>query len=156
MSVTPSAAVSGVSQSYVITMTAPSAIPDGDSITVTDSTTGNSVVAVTQLSVSLVDDVAANCLQSGTDNGTIGAGGLVIILESNCSIAAGDTVKIGLTVNDPTANFYFIVSSTVNGTTVDSNTVTINSVPPTYRRRPRRPSVTPRSTRSPAWARLQR
>ena len=56
VSATPSAAVSGVSQSYVITMTAPSAIPNGDSITVTDSTAGNSVVAtVTQ--VSLVDDV---------------------------------------------------------------------------------------------------
>ena len=112
-------------------MTAPSAIPDGDSITVTDSTAGNSVVA-SATKVSLVDDVAANCLQSGYGtNGTDGAGGLVIILHSNCSIAAGDTVKIGLTVNDPTANFYFIVSSTVNGTTVDSNTVTINSVPPT-------------------------
>ena len=56
----------------------------------------------------------------------------MIILDSNCNIAAGDTVKIGLTVTDPAANFYFIVSSTVNGTTVDSNTVTINSVPPTF------------------------
>ena len=56
--------------------------------------------------------------------------GLVIVLQSGCNIAAGDTVKIGLTVDDPTANFNFTVSSTVNGTAVNSNTVTINAIPP--------------------------
>ena len=57
--------------------------------------------------------------------------GLVINLESGCNIAAGDTVKIGLTVVDPTSNFSFSVASTVNGTAVASNTVTINAIPPT-------------------------
>jgi hypothetical protein len=134
VSVTPTAATSAQPQAYVITATAPSAIPNGDSITVTDSD-GNHV-ASTALSttgpVSLVDANAANCLQSGTNGGTatIG-GGLVIILDTSCNIAAGDTIKIGLTVNDPLSNFSFSVASTVNGSTVASNTVTINAIPPT-------------------------
>ena len=134
VSVTPTAATSAQPQAYVITATAPSAIPNGDSITVTDSD-GNNVVSTalaTVGSVSLVDANAANCLQSGTNGGTATVGGgLVIVLDSNCNIAAGDTVKIGLTVNDPTSNFSFSVASTVNGSTVASNTVTINAIPPT-------------------------
>ncbi len=130
VSVTPTAATSGSSQSYVITATAPSAIPNGDDITVTDSA-GNAPVSLAT-AVSLVDENAANCLQSGTNGGAESTtGGLVIVLDSTCNIAAGDTIKIGLTVTDPGSNFYFIVASTVNGTTVDSNTVTINAVPPT-------------------------
>jgi hypothetical protein len=130
VSATPTAATANSSQSYVITATAPSAIPNGDHITVTDSA-GN--VPVSQATaVSLVDENAANCLQSGTDGGTGStSGGLVINLDGTCNIAAGDTIKIGLTVIDPGSNFYFTVSSTVNGTPVDSNTVTINAVPPT-------------------------
>ena len=129
VSVTPTAATSGQSQSYVITMTAPSAIPNGDTITVTDSAS-NAVVATTVLtSVSLVDTNAANCLQSG--GGSVSSGALVITLNSTCNIAAGDIVKIGLTVTDPTSNFSFSVASTVNGSAVASNTVTINAIPPT-------------------------
>jgi hypothetical protein len=130
VSATPTAATSGSSQSYVITATAPSAIPNGDDVTVTDSAGNVPVSAAT--AVSLVDENAANCLQSGTNGGAESTtGGLVIVLDSTCNIAAGDTLKIGLTVTDPGSNFYFIVASTVNGTTVDSNTVTINAVPPT-------------------------
>ncbi len=40
-------------------------------------------------------------------------------------------MKIGLTVKDPTSNFSFSVASTVNGSAVASNTVTINAIPPT-------------------------
>ena len=129
VSVTPSAAIAGESQSYVIATTAPSAIPSGDTITVTD-TAGDAVVATTVLAgVSLVDLNAANCLQSG--GGSVASGALVVTLTSSCNIAAGDTIKIGLTVTDPTSNFSFSVASTVNGTEVNSNSVTINAVPPT-------------------------
>jgi hypothetical protein len=90
VSATPTAATANSSQSYVITATAPSAIPNGDHITVTDSA-GN--VPVSQATaVSLVDENAANCLQSGTDGGTGStSGGLVINLDGTCNIAAGDT-----------------------------------------------------------------
>ncbi len=129
VSATPTAATSGQSQAYVITMTAPSAIPNGDTITVTDSAS-NAVVATTVLtSVSLVDSVASNCLQSG--GGSLASGALVVTLASTCNIAAGDTVKIGMTVTDPASNFSFSVASTVNGSTVASNTITINAIPPT-------------------------
>ncbi len=129
VSVTPSAAITGESQSYVIVTTAPSEIPNGDTITVTDSA-GDAVVATTVLtSVSLVDLNATNCLQSG--GGSVASSALVVTLNSSCNIAAGDTVKIGLTVTDPTSNFSFNVASTVDPTEVNSNVVTINAVPPT-------------------------
>ncbi len=133
VSATPTAATSLQSQAFVITMTAPSAIPNGDTITVTDSD-GNAVVgsasAFPTTDLSLVDANAANCLQSG-GGVTAPSTPLVITLNSTCNIAAGDTVKIGLTVNDPSSNFSFSVASTVNGSTVASNTITINAIPPT-------------------------
>ncbi len=131
VSVTPTAATTEQQQSYVITMTAPSVIPNGASIAVADNL-GNHVVVTTVLTgVSLVDENAANCRQSGTNGGTATTSdGLVIVLAGNCNIAAGDTIEIGLTVTDPTSNFSFSVASTVNGTAVTSNSVTINSVPP--------------------------
>ncbi len=132
VSATPTAATSGQSQSYVLTMTAPSAIPNGDTITVTDSD-ANAVVATTVVTtVSLVDTNAANCLESTAAGGaSVASGALVVTLNSTCNIAAGDVVKIGLTVTDPTSNFSFSVASTVNGSAVASNTVTINAIPPT-------------------------
>ena len=134
VSVTPTAATSLQDQAYVITATAPSAIPSGDTITVTDSA-GDAVVSSVVLaptsSVSLVDENAANCLQSGNSNTPALDTALIITLGSNCNIAAGDVIKIGLTAKDPSSNFSFSVASTVNGTSVASNTVTINSIPPT-------------------------
>jgi hypothetical protein len=133
--VTPTTAISGQSQSYVITMTAPIAMPNGDSITVTDSVS-NAVVATTRLSsVSLVDD----CFQFQSGGGSVATGALVITLDSTCNIAAGDTINIGLTVTDPTSNFSFGVASTVNGTAVSSNSVTINSIPPMVSASPANP-----------------
>ena len=137
VSVTPSAAITGQSQSYVIATTAPIAIPSGDTITVTD-TAADAVVATTVLtSVSLVDLNAANCLQSG--GASVVSGALVVTLNSSCNIAAGDTIKIGLTVTDPTSNFAFSMASTVDGTEVNSNSVTINAVPPTIAASPLAP-----------------
>jgi hypothetical protein len=132
VSATPTAATSGQTQSYVITMTAPSAIPNGDTITVTDSDSNHVVATTVVTTVSLVDTNAANCLESTAASGaSVASGALVITLNSTCNIAAGDVVKIGLTVLDPTSNFSFSVASTVNGSAVASNTVTINAIPPT-------------------------
>jgi hypothetical protein len=128
VSVSPTTATSSVAQAYVVTFTAPSAIPNGDTITIGDTTTNNSVTAGST-SVSIVDSNAANCLQSG-GNADSAASGTVITLISSCNIAAGDQVKVGLTVT-ATANFQFVVSTSVNGTAVDSPTVTVSSVPPT-------------------------
>ena len=98
-----------VASPYVITMTAPSAIPNGDTITVTDSdrATPSWLRPCARRACRWWTPMPPTASQSGPQTVvSVALGALVITLNSTCNIAAGDTVKIGLTVNDPTANFF--------------------------------------------------
>ncbi|HTW07951.1 MAG TPA: hypothetical protein VME46_10590 [Acidimicrobiales bacterium] len=124
-----SALASATDQSYTVTFTSPAALSYSvpDTITIGDSTTGNTVADT----ASSVDVISGTCLQSGDDTTSTSYGFRITLTSSACSIPAGATVEVTFDATDPTANFNFTVYTSENSTAANSPTVTINSVPPT-------------------------
>jgi len=130
VTVSPTSVLAAASSSYTVTFVAPTAVASGGTVTIGDSTTGNSVAN----SATGVTIVSGSCLQSG--GAAAGASGLVITLNStSCSagIAAGGTVSVGFSATNPSSgsSFNFTVSSSGNSTAAKSNTVTVSTSPPT-------------------------
>jgi hypothetical protein len=141
---TPGGAVSGVTatpatlttgttgQGFQVKFTATAALGSASTITITDSTGTNAVAGIATAVEVLNDTVTSDCIQPGGGVATPGAaGGLVVTLGSSCSIPAGDVGEVDFTSTVPASSFDFIVSAPSGATTATSNTLTVNSVPPT-------------------------
>ena len=121
-----------IGQSFTMTFVTPAALSNsaGDSITVADDVSNAVTDTVTTASVDLI---SGSCIQSGDT--TLSGGAFVVAISSGCgSIVAGATVELTFSVNDPassTSSFYFEVSTSENGTTADSPTITNSAAPPT-------------------------
>ena len=131
VTVSPTSGVASVANSsYTVTFVSPAALSYSvpDTITIGDSTAGNSVASSAVLAS--VDVISGSCLQTGDDSS--GAFGVKITLTSTaCAIPAGATVEVTFNATNPTANFNFTVVTSENGTAANSPTVTITSAPPT-------------------------
>jgi hypothetical protein len=133
VTVTPTSVVQAVSTGWVLKFTATSALSNSatSSITITPSTAFS--LAPVAADTELIDRAGTGvCFQSGTDGGASAVGSLVVNLASGCTLNVGDTVEVDLTAEAPGSGpFTFGVTTTGNATSAASNSVTVNSVPPT-------------------------
>ena len=122
----PSAVGAGAVTNFQVTFELPSALsgPGGDSVTVTPST----ALASTPTNV---DIVGGACIQAGTAGvggaGSAAATGLTLELSSTCSLNAGQKAEVDFTADAPpsTGTMHFNVTTSKNGTSGSSNSVTI-------------------------------
>lgn len=139
----PSAAVTNVTVSPTSATASSSAVGFAVKFTATHALTNASAdtltigispaLATAPAAVTLIDDSASTCFQSGTNSGTDTISTVTVILNSNCSIASGDTAEVDFTANTPSTSsspLAFTVSSTENSA-AGAVDVTLNSVPPT-------------------------
>jgi hypothetical protein len=128
--VAPTIAAVGASTDFEISFVATVALGTSGTITVRDSTSGNSVVVST--SKVQISDSAGTCLEAAPASVTGSGGGLTVTLGAGCTIAGGDTVTLALIATAPSSSgsLTFDVTTSGNATPAASNTVTVSIAPP--------------------------
>lgn len=129
---TPATVVAGTAgQGFQVKFTATTALASTNTITIGDSDS-NAVVGDTTLTTVEVlnDTLTGDCIQPG--GGAISGGELVVTLGASCSIPAGDVGEVDFQSLVPAVNFTFNVSAPSGATPATSNTITVNTVPPTW------------------------
>jgi hypothetical protein len=126
----PPIATVGTATNFELSFVATVELSTSGTITVRDSTSGNSVVVTT--SKVQISDSAGTCLEPAPASSTISGAGLTVTLGNNCSVGVGDTVTLGLTATAPlsSGSLTFDVTTSGNATPAVSNPVTLSSAPP--------------------------
>ena len=128
--VAPTIATVGTSTNFEISFVATVALSAAGTITVRDSTSGNSVVVTT--SKVQLSDSAGTCLEPAPATVTSSGGGLAVTLGAGCSVSGGDTVNLNLIATAPSSSgtLTFDVTTSGNATPAVSNPVTVSTSPP--------------------------
>jgi len=130
LAVTPIIATVGTSTNFEISFVATVALATAGTITVRDSTSGNSVVVST--SKVQISDSAGTCLEPVPASITSSGGGLTVTLGAGCSLNGGDRVTLALVATAPSSSgsLTFDVTTSGNATPAVSNAVTVSTAPP--------------------------
>ena len=130
LTVAPTIATVGTSTNFEISFVATVGLATSATITVRDSTSGNSVVVTT--SKVQVSDSAGTCLEPAPASVTSSGGGLTVTLGTGCSVSGGDNVTLGLVATAPSSSgsLTFDVTTSGNATPAESNPVTVSTAPP--------------------------
>ncbi|HUC12911.1 MAG TPA: hypothetical protein VMS00_00530 [Acidimicrobiales bacterium] len=128
--VAPTIATVGASTNFNLSFVASVGLSTSGTITVRDSTSGNSVVVST--SKVQISDSAGTCLEPAPASATSSGGGLTVTLGNGCTVTGGDTVTLDLTATAPlsSGSLTFDVTTSGNATPALSNPVTLSIAPP--------------------------
>ncbi len=128
--VAPTITTGGTSTNFQLSFVATVELATSGTITVRDSTSGNSVVVST--SKVQLSDSAGTCLEPAPASVTSSGGGLTVTLGNGCSVSGGDTVTLDLTATAPSSSgsLTFDVTTSGNATPALSNIVTLSTAPP--------------------------
>jgi hypothetical protein len=130
LAVGPTITTVSTSTNFELSFVATAELTTSGTITVRDSTSGNSVVVTT--SKVQLSDSAGTCLEPGPASVTSSGGGLTVTLGNGCSVSGGDTVTLDLTATAPSSSgsLTFEVTTSGNATPAVSNPVTVSIAPP--------------------------
>ncbi len=131
--VTPTTVLAVTVTNYLLSFIAPSPLSSSaaSTITIGDSTMGNTVTSTIPSTGTIVLMAGGGCLRTG--GGLNSAGQLVIALGTNCpSIVAGATVTVSFSAINPSGSFNFSVATSSNTVPASSGTVTVSSSPPIW------------------------
>jgi hypothetical protein len=128
--VAPTIATVGTVTNFELSFVATVGLATSGTITVRDSTSGNSVVVTT--SKVQITDSAGTCLEPASANVANSGVGLTVTLGTGCSVSDGDTVTLDLTATAPpsSGSLTFDVTTSGNATPAVSNPVTLSIAPP--------------------------
>ena len=128
--VAPIIATAGTSTNFELSFVATIELATSGTITVRDSTSGNSVVVST--SKVQISDSAGTCLEPAPASMASSGAGLTVTLGNGCSVSGGDTVTLALTAAAPSSSgsLTFDLTTSGNATPALSNPVTISIAPP--------------------------
>jgi hypothetical protein len=128
--VAPTIATVGTATNFELSFVATVELATSGTITVRDSTAGNSVVVTT--SRVQITDSAGTCLEPAPAYVANSGAGLTVTFGNGCSVSSGDTVTLDLTATGPSSSgsLTFDVTTSGNATPAVSNPVTVSIAPP--------------------------